>query len=87
VDSVLGFGLLVPILIPSSGKKLVFLEHHNWVRIWTLIKEVPPIEVSMGHMGASKRSPNEVPWETLSQTFKKPILRYWQQSCHGDMKK
>ena len=44
------------------------------------------VTFSMGHTGASRKSPNDTPWETLNQTISRPIsAHHWHWSGYeGD---
>jgi len=35
----------------------------------------------MGHAGASRKSPNDAPWETLSRPISAPLLTLVQGTC------
>jgi len=55
---------------------------------------ITPIELPMGHAGASRKSPNDAPWETLSLRLRRPIsaplltvARSWsheKNNCYGE---
>jgi len=74
VGSILGLGPGIPGSNPSLGKIAVFATPSL---VWDPdVKQRKPsdrVTLSMGHGGASRKSPNDVPWETLSQKFSRPV--------------
>jgi len=77
VDNLLDFGSGVPAGFDFQfGRKLCFSRHPRQFRIPTLNTGIKPshkVTFSMGHVGASGKSPNDAPWETLSLRLSSPI--------------
>ena len=74
VDSLLGKGPGIPGLMVSSGTNLVL--RNTFIRVGSRhLKRRPSHRATFStwHVGASRKSPNEVPWEMLTQRLNRPI--------------